>query len=82
MVNILVIIGFKNFFGEKVPRKIKFDKKNVSIKVDGTEVLVEGMDKEKVGQTAASIEQLTRRPGFDKRIFQDGIYITEKPKRN
>jgi len=72
----------KNFLGEKVPRKIKFDSKNVSIKVDGTEVIVEGMDKEKTGQTAASIEQLTRRAGFDRRIFQDGIYITEKPKRD
>jgi large subunit ribosomal protein L6 len=72
----------KNFLGEKVPRKMKFDSKNVSIKIDGAEVLVEGMDKEKVGQTAASMEQLTRRPGFDKRIFQDGIYITEKPKRD
>jgi large subunit ribosomal protein L6 len=71
----------KNFLGEKVPRKMKFDNKNVSIKIDGAEVTVEGNDKEKTGQTAASIEQLTRRPGFDRRIFQDGIYITEKPKR-
>ena len=30
------------------------------------------------GQTAADIEQMTRRPSFYTRIFQDGIYITIK----
>jgi large subunit ribosomal protein L6 len=32
-----------------------------------------------VGQTAASIEQLTRVTDKDTRVFQDGVYITEKP---
>jgi large subunit ribosomal protein L6 len=39
---------------------------------------VEGIDKELTSQTAALIEKLTRRPGFDKRIFQDGIFMIEK----
>lgn len=67
----------KNFIGEKVPREIKITE-GTEIKIDGTEIVVKGTDKEKTGQMAASIEQLTRRPGFDKRIFQDGIYMIEK----
>lgn len=67
----------KNFIGEKTPRTLKL-KEGAKVKIDGTEVTVEGPDKELVGQTAADIENLTKRPGYDKRIFQDGIYIIEK----
>lgn len=67
----------KNFVGEKVPRIITITEGTV-VNIDGSEIVVEGIDKEKTGQMAASIEQLTRRPGFDKRIFQDGIYMIEK----
>lgn len=67
----------KNFIGEKNPRRLKI-KTGVTVKVEGDKVTVEHVDKEVAGQTAASIEQLTRRPGFDTRIFQDGIYITKK----
>jgi large subunit ribosomal protein L6 len=67
----------KNFIGEKFPRRLKISP-GVTVKVDGDKVTVEHVNKEVAGQTAASIEQLTRRPGFDTRIFQDGIYITKK----
>lgn len=67
----------KNFIGEKVPRVINF-KEGVSVKVDGDLITVEGIDKEAVGSAAAKIELMCKRSGFDKRIFQDGIYITEK----
>ncbi len=67
----------KNFIGEKTPRTLKL-KQGVNVKVDGTEIIVEGADRELVGQSAADIENLTRRPGYDKRVFQDGIYIIEK----
>lgn len=67
----------KNLFGEKIPRTLKIVE-GVLVKVEGTDVIVEGVNKETASQTAASIEQLTRRTGFDRRIFQDGIYIYSK----
>lgn len=70
-------IIIKNFIGEKNPRKLKIQQ-GVTVKVEGDKITVEHSDIEIAGQTAANIEQLTRRPGFDPRIFQDGIYIVKK----
>jgi len=67
----------KNFFGEKTPRKLKISQ-GVKVKIDGKDVYVEGIDKEVTSQTAANIEKMTRIKQRDKRIFQDGIYITSK----
>ncbi len=67
----------KNFIGEKVPRTLTI-KEGAEVKVDGDKVVVTGIDKELVSHVAAEIEQLSRRPGFDTRIFQDGIFIIDK----
>jgi large subunit ribosomal protein L6 len=67
----------KNFIGEKVPRVTTIPE-GVKMKLDGELITLEGSDKEAVGRAAGLLEQLTRRSGFDKRIFQDGIYIIEK----
>ena len=64
----------KNFMGETIPRKLKI-RKGVDVKVEGNDVVVESVEKELAGLTASSIEKLTKRPGFDNRIFQDGIHI-------
>ena len=40
--------------------------------------MVIGIDKEGVGQFSGHLEAITRISGYDKRVFQDGIYITEK----
>lgn len=67
----------KNYLGEAVPRTLKIDKKT-TVKVDGAVISVESIDLEAAGQMAARIEMLCKRAGFDRRIFQDGIYITHK----
>ncbi|NQV08599.1 50S ribosomal protein L6 [Candidatus Woesearchaeota archaeon] len=67
----------KNFIGEKVPRVLKI-KENVVVNIEDEIITVTGIDKELVAQTSADIETLTKRVGFDRRIFQDGIFITEK----
>ncbi len=67
----------KNFLGEKVPRKLTI-KQGVTVKVDGKDITVESIDKELAGSVASEIEMLTRISGRDRRIFQDGVYITEK----
>ncbi len=71
------VFEIKNFLGEKVPRTLKL-KEGAEVKVDAVTVTVTGNDKEVVGQVAADIEQLSKRPGFDSRIFQDGIFIVDK----
>ena len=68
----------KNFVGEKTPRTIVLPK-NVTVKISGNDVELESPDKQLVGTVAGSIEKLTRRTNFDRRIFQDGIIlVTEK----
>ena len=70
----------ENFLGEKSPRKTKIlGATKVAIKAD--QIVLTGANVEDVGQTAANIERATKVRGFDLRIFQDGIYITEKPGR-
>ncbi len=51
---------------------------NCKVKVNGADVTVEGNSIEEVGQTAANLEKATSRLGFDRRVFQDGIYIVHK----
>lgn len=73
-----VTIG--NFLGEKRPRRAKIVG-STKVNVGSGEVVVSGIDREETGQTAANIEQTTRIKRFDPRVFQDGIYIIERPGR-
>jgi large subunit ribosomal protein L6 len=70
-----------NFLGEKIPREL-YLKEGVNVKLDGDIITVEGTNKELTAQTAASIEKLTTVKGKDLRIYQDGIYITNKDGRD
>ena len=67
----------KNFYGEKKPRVYRIPK-NVNVDVKGNEIIITSIDKEAAGNAAGALEKLTRRPAFDTRIFQDGLYIVEK----
>ncbi|MEM4259673.1 MAG: 50S ribosomal protein L6 [Candidatus Woesearchaeota archaeon] len=71
------VFEVKNFFGETIPRRVMINC-DAKISINGNEIVVESISKEEAGQVAATIEQLTRRTGFDRRRFQDGIYIIEK----
>lgn len=72
-------IVVENFLGERSPRKTPI-RGDTEVEIDGEEIVLRGADKEAVGQTAAGLEQLTRVTGKDIRVFQDGVYITEKPR--
>ncbi len=67
----------QNFLGERVPRVAKIIP-GTEVKVEGADITVSGLDLDSVSQTAARIEIATRRSGYDKKVFQDGIYITSK----
>ena len=67
-----------NFLGEKADRRAPI-RGDTDVQVDGETVRLSGSDKEAVGQTAADIEQLTKVTDKDTRVFQDGVYIVEKP---
>ena len=71
------VVEIANFIGEKAPRKAKV-LPGVKVQVKGRDLIIEGIDLEKVSQTAANIEQATKIKDFDRRVFSDGIYIYEK----
>ncbi|OYT60117.1 MAG: 50S ribosomal protein L6 [Desulfurococcales archaeon ex4484_217_1] len=71
-------IIIENFLGEKAPRITKIYGDDVTVRVEGDDVIVEGIDIEHVGQTAANIERAARVKEYDPRVFMDGIYIYEK----
>lgn len=71
-------IVIKNFLGEAVPRRAEIVP-GTEVKVNGEEIMVSSPDVEAAGLTAARIENICRITNRDRRIFQDGCYITEKP---
>jgi len=71
------MIMIENFLGERSARTTHFIE-GVEIKSDKDTVTITGIDKEKVGQAAANIELTAKVTGFDRRVFQDGIYVVEK----
>lgn len=72
-------VVISNFLGEKKNRSAEIID-GVKVEVKGNEIIVSGNDIEKAGQTAANIEKATRVSKRDRRVFQDGCFITEKPK--
>ena len=73
-------VVIENFLGEKAPRRTEIHG-DTTVEVSDEIVTLSGPNVEDVGQTAADIEQLTRVTDKDVRVFQDGVYITQKPNR-
>ena len=69
------VVRIKNFLGEKADRIARIVGDDVKVTVKGDDVIVEGIDIEHVGQTAANIELATKVRDKDRRVFVDGIYI-------
>ncbi len=74
-------VVIKNFVGERGLRKARIlpgVKVDVVKKGGDIDLVVTGIDKEAVGQTAANIMQATKIKNKDPRVFLDGIYLYEK----
>jgi len=67
-----------NFLGEKSSRKARIIGE-CKVEIQGDEVAVTGISKEDVGQTAAQLERATWIKKRDRRVFQDGLFVTKKP---
>jgi large subunit ribosomal protein L6 len=70
----------KNFLGEKINRVCNLPK-DVEIGINNQIITINSKDKELAGQAAANLEIITKIKNKDQRIFQDGIYITNKDGR-
>ena len=70
-------VHVENFYGERSPRvaQIVGDSK---ASVEGDDVIIQGINVEDVGHTAANIEQATKVRRKDQRVFLDGLYLYEK----
>jgi large subunit ribosomal protein L6 len=64
----------ENFLGERSPRLAKIVG-NTKVSIKGDRVIINGIHKRHVGETAANIERATKIKGFDPRVFQDGVYL-------
>ena len=67
----------KNFLGEKGIRKARV-MPGSDVKAEKEFITISGNDIEAVGQTAANLESSCRIGRRDRRIFIDGIYMSEK----
>lgn len=70
-------VVISNFLGERAVRRAAIVGQT-KVEVKGEEITVEGSDIEAVGQTAANIERATKIPSRDRRVFQDGIFLTKR----
>ncbi|MFH1451613.1 MAG: 50S ribosomal protein L6 [archaeon] len=70
-------ITIKSFLGEKQDRFAKI-MPETKVDIKGSFITITSHNKEMAGQTAANIEKATKLTGRDRRIFQDGIFITNK----
>ncbi|MEM4186553.1 MAG: 50S ribosomal protein L6 [Candidatus Caldarchaeum sp.] len=70
-------VVISNFIGERYERRASIVG-DAKVTVKGDEIIITGVDKDSVGQTAANIENATKIGRKDPRKFLDGIYVMEK----
>lgn len=70
-------LEINNFLGEKKARYARIEP-GVTAKVGTDEVVLTGINRELVGNTAANIEHATHIRNRDPRVFQDGIFIVQR----
>ncbi len=74
-------IVVKNLYGGRKPLKVKITGDDTVVSVEGDDVIITGIDKEAVGQTAANMKEICRLRGKRKKdpeAFIDGIWPFEK----
>lgn len=67
----------QNFLGERTARIAKIVGKT-EVKVEGSDIVLTGIDVDEVSQTAGNIELAARIVGYDRKVFQDGIYLVSR----
>lgn len=76
-----------NFLGERTARVAEIlpdasiEVKEQKSPTNPFKLMVSSHNREAAGQTAANIEKATRVKNRDRRVFQDGIFIIERPGR-
>jgi len=70
-------LEINNFLGEKKARYARIEP-GVAVNVGTDEVVLTGINRELVGNTAANIEHATHIRNRDPRVFQDGIFIVQR----
>jgi large subunit ribosomal protein L6 len=71
------LVYIENFYGERSPRRARIVG-GCRVSVEGEDVVVRGVDRDAVGQTAANIELATKVRRKDPRVFLDGIYLYKR----
>ena len=74
------MISINNLLGEKIPRTLKMSDK-VEIEIKAPKITVKSYDIEAAGQAAANLEIVSKVRNRDRNKFQDGIFITKKPRK-
>ncbi|EMR73122.1 archaeal ribosomal protein L6P [Thaumarchaeota archaeon SCGC AB-539-E09] len=70
-------IVIQNFTGERKSRDAKIVG-DAKVRVEGEDIIVDGIDLEEVAQTAANIQRAVKIRRKDRRKFLDGIYVYSK----
>ena len=73
-------VKIENLYGGRSP-KYSHIVGDVKVSVDNEDIVVEGIDREHVGQTAANMQELTKQRGKRRKspkTFMDGLYIFDK----